>query len=33
VVRGASVRVVPLVFPGGEQIGLEEKKLLIVTMR
>ena len=33
VVGGASVRFVPLVFPGGEQIGLEEKKLLIVTMR
>jgi 16S rRNA (guanine527-N7)-methyltransferase len=32
-VRDAKVRVVLLVFPGGEQIGLEEKKLLIVTMR
>jgi 16S rRNA (guanine(527)-N(7))-methyltransferase RsmG len=31
-VRGARVRVVPLVFPGGEQIGLEEKKLLIVSI-
>ncbi len=33
VVRGARVQVVPLVFPGCEQIGLEEKKLLIVHVR
>ena len=33
VVKGARVRVVPLVFPGGEQIALEEKRLLIVTVR
>jgi len=32
-VRGARVQVVPLVFPGSEQIGLEEKKLLIVRVR
>jgi len=31
--RGVGVQVVLLVFPGGEQIGLEEKKLLIVTAR
>lgn len=32
-VKGARVQMVPLVFPGGEQIGLEDKKLLIVTVR
>lgn len=32
-VRGARAQVVPLVFPGCEQIGLEEKKLLIVHVR
>lgn len=31
--RRVQVRIVPLVFPGGEQIGLEEKKLIIVTIR
>jgi len=30
---GARVQVVPLVFPGCEEIGLEEKKLLIVHVR
>jgi len=32
-IAGVKVRIVPLVFPGGEQIGLEEKKLLVVTYR
>ena len=32
-IRGAQVWMVPLVFPGSEQIGLEEKKLLVVTTR
>ncbi|MBP1679316.1 MAG: hypothetical protein H6Q29_1227, partial [Bacteroidetes bacterium] len=32
-VRGAQARVVPLVFPGAEEIGLEEKKLVIVAGR
>jgi 16S rRNA (guanine(527)-N(7))-methyltransferase RsmG len=32
-IKGARVWMVPLVFPGSEQIGLEEKKLLVVTTR
>ena len=32
-VKGAQARVVPLVFPGAEEIGLEEKKLVIVAGR
>jgi len=31
--QGRTAQVVPLVFPGCEQIGLEEKKLLIVRVR
>lgn len=31
--RGGRVQVVPLAFPGCEEIGLEEKKLLIVRVR